>query len=166
MSTTMEKIAVSCPQCGQQLLVPGSAVGKQGRCPSCKHIFPLEAPVAAQVIEPPPPPQAPNSIWDEMSSGDYTLQPLPPSPATSVSPNPYIPPAAQASKGRYQHGFGLEHRALNAGMMGGLGMMAVAAIWFFLGLYLGRIFFYPPILFILGLIGFFRGLFSGNVSGG
>jgi hypothetical protein len=166
MSITLEKIAVSCPQCGQQLVVPASALGKQGRCPSCKHIFPLEAPVAAQTIEPPPPQQGPNSIWDEVPGGEYHLQPLPPSPSTPVIPNPYIPPTAQTTKGKYRHGFGWEHRALDAGMMGGLGMMAIAVVWFLLGFFcLNRIFFYPPILFIFGLVGFLKGLFTGNISG-
>ncbi len=165
MNATMEKISVSCPQCGQQLVVPASAAGKQGRCPSCKHIFALEVPVAANVIEPPPS-QAPNSIWDEMSKGDYTLKPLDPAPPMPATPNPYVSPAAQATKGKYRHGFGWEHRALDAGMMGGLGMMALAAVWFLVGFFcLNRIFIYPPILFIIGLIGFFKGLFTGNISG-
>jgi len=166
MSMTMEKISVSCPQCGQQLVVPASAAGKQGRCPSCKHIFALEVPVAAQFVEPPPPSQAPNSIWDESSKGDYTLKPLdPPASPMPVAPNPYVSPAAQATKGRYQHGFGWEHRGWDAGMMGGLGMMAIAAVWFIGGWMCGIIFYYPPILFIIGLIGFFKGLFTGNISG-
>ncbi len=169
MSVATEKIAVGCPKCGQQLLVPGSAVGKQGRCPTCKNVFPLEVPVSAQVVEPPQSPAsnsvAPNSIWDEMSNGDYTLQPLSPSPPLPTTPSSYIPPAAQGNKGKYNHGFGWEQRGWDAGMMGGLTMMAIAALWLVAGLYFGRIFFYPVILFIIGLVGFFRGLFTGNISG-
>jgi len=171
MSMTMDKIAVSCPQCGQQLVVPATAIGKQGRCPSCKHIFPLEAPAGAYVVEPlapspAPPAPSPKSIWDEQLGGDYALQPLPTSPPMPAAPNPYIPATAQATKGKYRHGFGWEHRALDAGMMGGLGMMALAVVWFLVGFFcLNRIFFYPPILFIIGLIGFIKGLFTGNIAG-
>ncbi len=50
-------------------------------------------------------------------------------------------------------------------MTGGLAMMAISAVWFFGGLAFGIIFYYPPILFVIGLVGFFRGMFSGNVSG-
>jgi len=33
------KIQVECPECGKTLLVPAEAVGKQARCPGCRHIF-------------------------------------------------------------------------------------------------------------------------------
>jgi hypothetical protein len=58
------------------------------------------------------------------------------------------PPAATG-------GFG----GINAGVGGGLLMMVLAVVWFFGALLLvDRIFFYPPILFVLGLIAFFKGL--------
>jgi len=40
-------------------------------------------------------------------------------------------------------------------------MMALAVIWFVVGRAIGRIFFYLPVLFILGLIALFKGL-AGN----
>ena len=52
-------------------------------------------------------------------------------------------------------GFG----GINAGIGGGLLMMAIAVIWFFGALFLvDRIFFYPPILFVFGLIAVFKGM--------
>jgi hypothetical protein len=51
-------------------------------------------------------------------------------------------------------GFG----SINAGTAGGCLMMVLAAVWFVVGIYAGWIFFYPPILFVFGLIAFFRGL--------
>jgi len=33
---------------------------------------------------------------------------------------------------------------------GGIGMMVGAVVWFVLGWMAGRIFFYPPILFVIG----------------
>jgi hypothetical protein len=36
--------------------------------------------------------------------------------------------------------------------------MLGAVVWFFAGLAFGYIFFYPPILFIVGLVGFVKGI--------
>ncbi len=51
------------------------------------------------------------------------------------------------------------------GVFGGLLMMIIAAVWFFAGLYVGYIFFYPPILFVIGLFGFLKGVLTGNLVG-
>ena len=49
----------------------------------------------------------------------------------------------------------------NWGVMGtGILMMVGAAVWFVVGLMGDRIFFYPPVLFVLGIISFFKGLFG------
>ena len=49
----------------------------------------------------------------------------------------------------------------SAGTIGtGILMMVGAVVWFVVGFFCGIIFFYPPILFILGLVQVFRGLFS------
>jgi hypothetical protein len=61
--------------------------------------------------------------------------------------------------------FAPEKKGIKAGVVGGIIMMAVAVIWFVVGKALGYIFFYPPILFVIGLFAFFKGLFTGNVSG-
>jgi hypothetical protein len=57
--------------------------------------------------------------------------------------------------GRARTGF-----AANPSVLGGIGMMVLALIWFFGGLAAGIIFFYPPILFILGVAAFIQGLVS------
>ena len=44
-------------------------------------------------------------------------------------------------------------------------MMAIAVIWFFAGYGAGYIFFYPPILFLIGLYAFIKGIVTGNLSG-
>ena len=38
----------------------------------------------------------------------------------------------------------------------------VAVVWFVLGLMADRIFFYPPILFVVGLVAFIKGLVGGG----
>jgi hypothetical protein len=49
-------------------------------------------------------------------------------------------------------GFGV-----NAGIGGGIVMILIAVVWFVGGLALGRLFFYPPILFVLGIIAIVKG---------
>ena len=50
--------------------------------------------------------------------------------------------------------------SLNAGSVGGLLMMIIAAVWFVLGLQAGYIFFYPPVLFVIGGIAAIKGFFG------
>ncbi len=61
--------------------------------------------------------------------------------------------------------FGPEKAGINKGVMGGVLMMAIAVVWFVVGLYFDILFYYPPILFVIGLYAFFKGLFTGNVAG-
>ena len=61
--------------------------------------------------------------------------------------------------------FGPEKKALQWGMAGGLLMMVIAGVWFFAGLAFDRIFFYPPVLFLIGLYGVLKGLVTGNIAG-
>ena len=61
--------------------------------------------------------------------------------------------------------FDYEKKGIQKGVCGGLTMMAIAFVWFFGGLCIGIIFFYPPILFIIGLYSFVKGMATGNFSG-
>jgi hypothetical protein len=61
--------------------------------------------------------------------------------------------------------FAPEKKGIQHGIAGGIAMMAIAAIWFGLGWMAGIIFYYPPILFLIGAFAFLKGLFTGNVAG-
>lgn len=61
--------------------------------------------------------------------------------------------------------FAAEKKGIKAGVRGGIGMMAIAVVWFVVGLAIGIIFFYPPILFVIGLYAFLKGIVTGNVRG-
>ncbi len=50
---------------------------------------------------------------------------------------------------------------MSGNVIAGIGMMVGAVIWFVVGYSLGYIYFYPPILFIFGLIRLFKGLLRG-----
>ena len=58
--------------------------------------------------------------------------------------------------------FHMEHGILNAGVLGGLAAMVGAVIWFVVGLFNDIIFFYPPVLFVLGLIAMVKGALNRN----
>jgi hypothetical protein len=70
------------------------------------------------------------------------------------------PPRQQATPP--EHG-GFLGWAFYGGLVGGGTAMLIAVVWFVLGIILlDRIFFYPPILFIVGIAGVFRGLTGGE----
>jgi hypothetical protein len=52
--------------------------------------------------------------------------------------------------------------SVNAGVIGGILMMAIAVVWFVVGLAAGYIFFYPPILFVVGIIAIVKGGLGSN----
>lgn len=56
---------------------------------------------------------------------------------------------------RSQHGNSL---AVSRTIVGGAATMAIAVIWFGTGLVFGIIFFFPPIMFLLGLLTLVKGL--------
>jgi hypothetical protein len=135
MSIATEKITIDCPQCGKALLVPANAAGKKVRCAACQNTFSVEAPVTAVAVE-------------QFSPQSYLPQPASPGLA---------PSAAVRQHGGKANSWA--ERRLNAGVKGGVTMIAIAVVWFAAGLLLlDRVFVYPPILFVFGLISFCRGL--------
>jgi hypothetical protein len=71
---------------------------------------------------------------------------------------------AQASSTAESGGRSLEGNVFNSGMAGGLLAMIGAVVWFIAGLMNDVIFFYPPILFVIGLGAFFKGMAGGSDS--
>jgi hypothetical protein len=95
--------------------------------------------------------------------------PFSPGYSGGAAANPYAASAyanaqQEANADKYNHGFGLEHRAWDSGILGGLAMIAISVVWFFGGLALGIIFYYPPILFIIGIFVLLRGIFNGMMG--
>lgn len=105
-----------------------------------------------------------NCGYDKRTGLRVTPQVLaapPPLPTTSPIAQPG--PAKQTTgEGGF---FGIEKRGIRAGVLGGVVMMAIAAVWFFVGLSCDRMFFYPPILFIIGIYAVIKGLVTGNIKG-
>lgn len=61
--------------------------------------------------------------------------------------------------------FAYEKKGMKKGVLGGVAMIVIAIVWFVLGLAADRIFYYPPILLIIGIVGVVKGLAEGNYSG-
>ncbi len=61
--------------------------------------------------------------------------------------------------------FAPEKSGIQKGMLGGIIMIAIAVVWFFVGLAGGYIFYYPPILFVIGIYALIKGLIDRNVAG-
>lgn len=62
-------------------------------------------------------------------------------------------------------GFAPEKAGVKKGVLGGIVMIVIALVWFFAGLAADRIFFYPPILFVIGLYALIKGIADGNIAG-
>jgi len=69
-------------------------------------------------------------------------------------------PRKRKKKPKADGPFAMEQRIFNGSVVGGAIAMLIAVVWFVIGLFAGWVFFYPPILFIVGLIGFIKGLVS------
>lgn len=55
-----------------------------------------------------------------------------------------------------------EFGTINAGVIGGLFMIGIAVIWFIVGLMAGWLFYYPPILFVMGIVAIVKGMINGS----
>ena len=169
-------IALTCT-CGREMRIKEEFAGRKVRCPDCQGI----------VTVPQPGPEEEEVLTAELHEEGETRpgrssvtarRPRPrdeedeetgvqeeprrrrrpadddedEAPRPKRKPRPRIRRDAPPQRG----GFG----TANAGIVGGLIMMLLAVVWFVGGLMVNIIFFYPPILFIIGLIAFIKGLTS------
>jgi hypothetical protein len=173
--------------CARTLVIKETLAGKRVKCPACAQVVlvPLPEPesdadadaVNVLLTKPAPPrrseqirvrPKAPEAI------SELPVLPAPPRrPADEPPPKKKYSWAKEGdrpskSKERQKHKprerssrvvfeegwFG----SVSAGALGGLLMMVIAVVWFVLGYLAGWIYFYPPVLFVVGFIAFVRGL--------
>jgi hypothetical protein len=84
----------------------------------------------------------------------------------SVAAKEYLSRKEALAQSEQEGGFfAAEKKGFSMGMLGGLLMMAIAAVWFFVGMAAGYIYFYPPILFVMGIVALIKGMADGNVAG-
>ncbi len=163
-------IALTC-DCGRALRVKDELAGKKIRCPECKSTLTVPGKDAEEVVEL----EVVSAEEDEPSSRKSTRRaaiqserPEPPSRRPALEEDE-PPPRRRAKPAR-----DLRRRApsvtfergwfgdINAGVAGGILMMLIAVIWFVVGLAGGIIFFYPPILFVIGIVAIIKGGFGGE----
>jgi hypothetical protein len=167
-------ITFAC-SCGKTLRVKDDHAGKWVRCPACREtaIVPEAEPEPQfEVVEddPPPPPRVRTRVKAEPVADRYDTDEDPPprrrrpiDDRDDEDDRPRRPRKKKRSKPAEKPGhFALEKRVFNGGVAGGVLAMVIAVVWFIAGLAADRIFFYPPILFIIGLCGFFKGLAGGG----
>lgn len=178
-------ITFSCA-CGKMLQVKDEFAGRRVKCPACSAVAtaPAEEPEFEVVDEPaaPPPVKAalPRARPVEPPTDGEADRPRkrrrdedddePRSKRRDEEDEDDDRPrkkkksfkAAKAERKESGGHFGMEKGILNSGVMGGMLAMIGAVVWFVLGLMADRIFIYPPILFIVGLVAFIKGLVGGG----
>jgi hypothetical protein len=173
---------VNCPQCGSSVSVPagsrelvtaGAAAGRTS-----------QAAVSAapaidddlDFLDDDPSVNDPSVSDDEFAEDSIPSRKVTGAPPRRLPPRQKRPISADAEpvprriaekSSRSSHGehsgfFGPERRALSYGPLGGLALMVLAGVWFIGGLAAGYIFFYPPVLFLVGLFGMFKSLFAND----
>jgi hypothetical protein len=173
--------------CGKILETAEEYAGKQVKCDACGRTAPIPGVQAAAA---PPlvsagPPAAPAPLaaapWDDRPAAERVC----PDCGSALSAKAVLcvncglilktkrtrvrenglSPAGEAERNprrssRFAQFF--SDRLVNANVWGGLSIMTLAVLWFFdVLLYVHRFFFYPPILFIFGLIALLSGLSDG-----
>lgn len=176
-------VSLSC-DCGKKLKVKDELAGKKIRCPGCSDVLIVPAGVsrgsdlAKQAIRAVPPPLRRRADPDDDDDDDL--------PRRRPSRPPEAPPLhrerrrerdldddddlddvprkkkRKKPKPRRSSGGGGGGIAINPEIVSGLLMMVGAVVWFILGLSKGIIFFYPPVLFALGIAAIVRGFMGGG----
>ncbi len=151
-------IQLNC-KCGRYFQLDDDQAGRSIKCPACDGMIAIPAlsEVSAQAADSYAGVQtaaSPTNSWGKPQNRggdyDYDAGAERPQRPTAIDPRFLRNQPQPASRG-----FG----GINAGIGGGMLMMLLAVIWFFGALILAdRIFLYPPILFVLGLIAVFKGL--------
>ena len=102
----------------------------------------------------------PGREWDSYGTAEQLPQALP--PRTKRKNVGIAAPVLRGSGNEAPPPYERPREAMNSASFGsiitGILMMVGAAVWFFVGLAAGIIFFYPPILFILGFIALIKGV--------
>ena len=167
-------IEIVCTSCQRRLSVPGSAAGKKVKCP-CGTATAVPRAGAA-----PPAPMPANDPFGMPADDPFGMpadnDPFA-APPGEFGENPYASPTEgygitstpaymSAPKPRKKAKRKKKTSALSGAgpdmgqVLGGIGMMVGALVWFFGALALGVIFIYPPILFIIGLVTMIKGFLS------
>ena len=165
-------ISLSC-DCGRALRVKDELAGKKIRCPQCRSILVVLAKKS----------EADDLVLEVLAADDEdeanrgssrraAIQSEPPEvkpvrrravedeePMPRKRPRPRREIRRGGPSVTFERGwFG----SVNAGVIGGVLMMIIAVVWFVVGLACGILFYYPPILFVIGIIAIIKGGLGNN----
>ena len=146
-------ITFTC-KCGEPLVIDDQYAGMDVECPDCTTIIraPESAPLAVAKPVTRERKRATAEIDDDRYDDDDDDDDRP------IRRRRKPKPKRKKEKERQS----LEGKVWSGSAIGGLIAMLIAVAWFVGGLFAGFIFFYPPILFIIGLVGLIRGLMAGG----
>jgi DNA-directed RNA polymerase subunit RPC12/RpoP len=139
-------IAVTCSGCSRTMNVKDDFAGRRALCPYCK--------AEVQVPERKPPREADQY---DLTADDRDTRNDRDDRDEEPRRRPRLRDDDLEVRKKPSGGGGS-----SGGVLTGVLMMVGALVWFFGALALGRIFFYPPILFIVGLVTFIKGLSGSN----
>jgi len=160
--------SITC-SCGRVLRFKDEMAGKKAKCPACGAIMVLPANTPAT------PEDEASSLLISDSPGIATSKRSVPEPDLSDAlDRPLYRPSDKEIRKELRKPSYLREReaappitfergwfgSTNAGMIGGILMMVIAVVWFVVGWMGGVIFFYPPILLVIGICAFMKGLFN------
>src|SRR5216684_3576049 len=150
-------IKLQC-DCGRALRLKDHLGGKRIRCPDCNTVLAVPEAVGADVEEPQEVEPADSDDRSPSRSGivpgpsdQYTPR-FESAPARS-EPDPSRP--RKRKKRRHDGDSGRDRGggvSISPGVITGVLMIVGAIVWFIVGLWAGWVFFYPPILLVLGII--------------
>ena len=168
---------VRCPACQQPVSVPAADLGfevvedtkaspgfevvedtKASPPPTAKRL-PIRAKAVAIVDDTPSKSRSRNQDQDEEDEDDRPKKKRRDEDEEEED-RPKKKPKFKAKKAveKKPSHFATEQWVLNGGVGGGILAMVIAVVWFVVGLANDRLFFYPPILFVVGFVGLIKGL--------
>jgi hypothetical protein len=144
--------------------------GKKIRCPKCAGVLTVPAIDDDRGSEPEVLDVLPSDSPREQFMARRRTSVRTPEPQQEEERSPPRAPTKKASRPKRKSGERRRQRgvvfeegwfgSLNAGIVGGILMMLIAIVWFVVGLMFGILFFYPPILLVIGAIALIKGLAS------
>lgn len=154
-------IQMLCPTCNGKLAAPDHAAGKTVKCPKCQSLMVVpEAEPEFEVVDDgfevveDKPLMAKRPVRRKRDS-DYDDE----DDEVDEDDRPRPRKRRKRKEKVEHHGFfSAEKSIIGSGVIGGCITMLIAVVWFVVGLMNDWVFFYPPILFVVGLIAAIKGL--------
>jgi hypothetical protein len=160
--------------CGKNLQVQDEWVGKKIRCANCSEVMTVSQPVVADkddatemAVSATPTKTSPASTGHEFEDDDRPRSKRRREEDEEDGDEDDWPRKRRRREeddddrlrtpGRLPGHPNADNTTPNASIGGGILMMVIAVVWFFGALSLGWIFYYPPILFIMGIVAVVRG---------